>query len=60
MGSKKARAEYDELEQYRITPYWRQRTFYRTRFAMGTLSRGIFYGIPIAVIIHSFDRYSLA
>ena len=25
MGSEKARAEYDEFEQYRIAPYWRER-----------------------------------
>ena len=55
MGSEKARAEYDEFEQYRIAPYWRERVrdkkkdFYR-------IAVGILYGIPIAVIIHSLDR----
>ena len=55
MGSEKARAEYDEFEQYRIAPYWRERVrdkkkdFYRTR------CRDL-YGSSIAVIIHSLDR----
>ena len=57
MGSEKARAEYDEFEQYRMTPYWRERVrgkkkdFYRVGFSMGFLSQSL--SIPLIA------RYSL-
>ena len=53
MGSEKARAEYDEFEQYRMTPYWRERVrdkkkdFYRVGFSMGFLSQSL--SIPLIV-----------
>ena len=47
MGSEKARAEYDEFDQYRITPYWRERVRDKKKDFYRTSCRDL-YGIAIA------------